>query len=75
MRLPLLRSGFLPSRACTEHTGIVATVGFVEARPGDERDCWRSGATLDIRHASDGARTEALDELIRHAESIAARAA
>jgi len=29
--------------------------------------------TLDIRHASDGARTEALDELIRHAESIAAR--
>jgi len=30
-------------------------------------------ATLDIRHASDGARTEALDELIRHAESIAAR--
>jgi allantoate deiminase len=30
-------------------------------------------ATLDIRHASDRARTEALDELIRHAESIAAR--
>src|SRR6266851_2774714 len=30
-------------------------------------------ATLDIRHASDRARTEALDELIRQAESIAAR--
>jgi len=54
--------------------GIVATVGFVEARPGAMNViAGEARATLDIRHASDGARTEALDELIRHAESIAAR--
>jgi allantoate deiminase len=54
--------------------GIVATVGFVEAKPGATNViAGEARATLDIRHASDGARTEALDELIRHAESIAAR--
>ena len=54
--------------------GIVATVGFVEARPGAMNViAGEARATLDIRHASDRARTEALDELIRHAESIAAR--
>lgn len=54
--------------------GIVATVGFVEATPGAMNViAGEARATLDIRHASDGARTEALDELIRLAESIAAR--
>jgi allantoate deiminase len=54
--------------------GIVATVGFVEARPGAMNViAGEARATLDIRHASDRARTEALDELIRHAESIAGR--
>jgi allantoate deiminase len=54
--------------------GIVATVGFVEAKPGAVNViAGEARATLDIRHASDGARTEALDELIRLAESIAAR--
>jgi allantoate deiminase len=54
--------------------GIVATVGFVEARPGATNVIsGEARATLDIRHASDRARTEALDELIRLAESIAAR--
>ncbi len=54
--------------------GIVATVGFVEARPGATNViAGEARATLDIRHASDRARTEALDELIRRAESIAAR--
>jgi allantoate deiminase len=53
--------------------GIVATVGFVEARPGATNViAGEASATLDIRHASDRARTEALDELIRRAESIAA---
>ncbi len=57
------------------HTaGIVATIGFVEAKPGAMNViAGEARATLDIRHASDGARTEALDELIRLAESIAAR--
>jgi allantoate deiminase len=54
--------------------GIVATVGFVEAIPGAANViAGKARATLDIRHASDGARTEALDELIRQAESLAAR--
>jgi len=54
--------------------GIVATVGFVEARPGATNViAGEVRATLDIRHASDRARTEALEELIRQAESIAAR--
>jgi allantoate deiminase len=55
-------------------TGIVATVGFVEAKPGAMNViAGEARATLDIRHVSDSARTEALDELIRLAESIAAR--
>jgi allantoate deiminase len=55
-------------------TGAVATVGFLEAKPGAINViAGEARATLDIRHASDGARTGALDELIRQAESIAAR--
>jgi allantoate deiminase len=54
--------------------GIVATVGFVEAKPGATNVIpGEARATLDIRHASDSARTEALDELIRQAESIGGR--
>jgi allantoate deiminase len=54
--------------------GIVATVGFVEAKPGATNViAGEARATLDIRHASDRARTETLDELIRQAESIAGR--
>jgi len=54
--------------------GIVATVGFVEAKPGATNViAGEARTTLDIRHASDRTRTEALDELIRQAESIGAR--
>jgi len=54
--------------------GIVATVGFVEAKPGATNViAGEARATLDIRHASDRERSEALDELIRQAESIATR--
>jgi allantoate deiminase len=54
--------------------GIVATVGFVGAKPGATNViAGEACATLDIRHASDRERTEALDELIRQAESSAAR--
>jgi allantoate deiminase len=54
--------------------GIVATVGFVEAKPGATNVIvGEARATLDIRHASDRARTESLDELIRQAESIGTR--
>ena len=55
-------------------TGIVATIGFVEAKPGAMNVIAEEArAAMDIRHASDDARTEALDELIREAESISAR--
>ncbi len=54
--------------------GVVATVGFLEAKPGATNViAGEARATLDIRHASDRTRTEALDELIRQAESIAGR--
>jgi allantoate deiminase len=54
--------------------GIVATVGFVEAKPGATNViAGEARTTLDIRHASDRTRTEALDELIRLAESIGTR--
>ncbi len=53
---------------------LVATVGFVEAKPGAMNViAGEVRATLDIRHALDRARTEALDELVRQAESLAAR--
>jgi allantoate deiminase len=53
---------------------VVATVGFAEAKPGATNViAGEVRATLDIRHASDRGRTEALDELIRQAESIAAK--
>jgi allantoate deiminase len=53
---------------------LVATVGFVEAKPGATNViAGEARATLDIRHASDRARTEALDELIRQAETIVAQ--
>ena len=54
--------------------GIVSTVGFLEAKPGATNViAGEVRAMLDIRHASDGARTEAVDQLIRQADSIAAR--
>src|SRR5436190_4085773 len=57
-------------------TDLVATVGFVEAKPGATNViAGEARATLDIRHASDRARTEALDELIRQAEAISSRRA
>src|SRR5437667_5343019 len=56
--------------------GLVATVGYVQAKPGATNViAGEARATLDIRHASDRARTESLDELIRQAESIASRRA
>jgi allantoate deiminase len=57
-------------------TDLVATVGMVEAKPGATNViAGEARATLDIRHASDRARTEALDELIRQAEAISSRRA
>ena len=53
--------------------GLVATVGFIEARPGAANViAGEARATLDLRHASEDVRAQALDNLIRQAEAIAA---
>ena len=55
-------------------TGLVATVGFVEAKPGANNViAGEARATLDVRHASDKMRTQALDDLAREAQAIAAK--
>jgi len=55
-------------------TGLVATVGFVEAKPGATNViAGAARATLDIRHASDEIRAQALDDLIRQAQAIATK--
>jgi len=60
----------------TRHAGFGCNRGFVEAKPGATNViAGEARVTLDIRHASDHARTQALDKLIRQAESIAARRA
>jgi allantoate deiminase len=54
--------------------GLVATVGFVEAKPGAVNVIAGSvRVTLDVRHAADGKRTETVNDLIRQAELLAAR--
>ena len=54
--------------------GLVATVGFIEAKPGAVNVIpSEARATLDLRHSSDTVRTESLDQLIRHAQLIAAK--
>lgn len=54
--------------------GLVATVGFMEVSPNAVNIIpSKSRLSLDIRHASDSVRIAALDDLIRNAESLAAR--
>ena len=59
-----------------ETPGLVATVGSLEAKPGAVNViAGQARASLDLRHASDATRTQALDDLTRQAEAIAARGA
>jgi allantoate deiminase len=61
-------------RAALSISDLVATVGFVEAKPGAANViAGEALATLDVRHGSDNARTEALSDLIARAEQIAKR--
>jgi allantoate deiminase len=54
--------------------GLVATVGFIEAKPGATNViAGEARASLDLRHASDTACSQALEELIRAVENIAAK--
>jgi len=60
--------------AARETAEMVATVGFVEAKPGATNVIpGEARATLDIRHASDKLRAQTLDDLIRRAQAIAAK--
>ncbi len=61
-------------RAALSISDLVATVGFVEAKPGAVNViAGEALATLDVRHGSDSVRTEALSDLIARAEQIAKR--
>ncbi len=53
---------------------LIATVGSVQAKPGAGNViAGEARVSLDVRHRDDGVRTRAVEELIRQAESIAAR--
>src|SRR5229473_972691 len=61
-------------RAALSISDLVATVGFVGAKPGAVNViAGEALATLDVRHGSDNVRTEALSDLIARAEQIAKR--
>jgi len=56
------------------HTGLVATVGKVETSPGAGNViAGRVTASLDVRHASDQARNNAVAALLRSAKEAAAK--
>lgn len=54
--------------------GLVATVGKIDARPGAANVVVsETRLTLDVRHSSDDIRNRAVEDLIGHAQRIAAR--
>jgi allantoate deiminase len=61
-------------RVAQEVSGLVATVGKIEAKPGATNViAARVSLTLDVRHGSDAIRTGAVQDLVRYAQEIAAR--
>jgi allantoate deiminase len=59
-------------RLAQQETGLVATVGKIDARPGAVNViAGEVRLTLDVRHVSDEVRTRTVDDLIRRAEAIA----
>jgi allantoate deiminase len=61
-------------RIAHDVSGLVATVGKIEAKPGAVNViAAEAQLTLDVRHSSDGIRSSAVDGLIRQAHEIAAR--
>jgi len=55
-------------------TGLVATVGKIEARPGATNViAGETRVTLDVRHGSDEIRTQAVKDLVEQAQEIARR--
>jgi allantoate deiminase len=61
-------------RAAVSVSDLVATVGFIEAKPGAVNViAGEARVTLDVRHASDSIRTRAVSDLIEQAGRIAKR--
>ena len=61
-------------RIANDYADLVATVGKVETRPGAGNViAGEVAATLDVRHAADGTRLAALDEILRLAQRSAER--
>jgi len=60
-------------RLAQEVSGLVATVGKIEAKPGATNViAAEARLTLDVRHGSDEIRARAVDDLLRQAQRIAA---
>jgi allantoate deiminase len=61
-------------RTAMETSGLVATVGKIEAKPGATNViAGEARLTLDVRHISDEIRSRAMESLVREARRIAAR--
>jgi len=61
-------------RMAMETSGLVATVGKIEAKPGATNViAGEARLTLDVRHISDEIRSRAVESLVREARRIAAR--
>jgi allantoate deiminase len=61
-------------KGARETPGLVATVGALEAKPGATNViAGQCRATLDVRHASDTARTQSVSAFLRSAAEIAER--
>jgi allantoate deiminase len=61
-------------RLAREVSGLVATVGKIEAKPGAANViAGEARLTLDVRHISDEIRVRTVEDLIRQAQELAAR--
>jgi allantoate deiminase len=61
-------------RTAQSHSGLTATVGQIEAKPGATNViAGEARVTLDLRHKSDDIRSRAAERLVGLAEEIAAR--
>jgi allantoate deiminase len=61
-------------RLAQDVSGLVATVGKIEAKPGATNViAGEARLTLDVRHSCDEVRTRGVDGLIRQAHEVAAR--
>jgi allantoate deiminase len=61
-------------RSAREITGLVATVGRIEVKPGAANVIpGETTLTLDVRHRFDSVRTQAVEDLVHEADQVAKR--